>query len=128
MSNLDQELGLRKQELNNTTSMVQQGLAIAPREYTLRETELETEGRRLDLDTAALRAKEDIAKADQAITELRNKTRNEIQADLADADQKLQGTAARIANSMTIVGHETERLAGPATEAADGPTNCLILR
>jgi exopolysaccharide production protein ExoF len=128
MRNVDQELALLKQELSKTTSMVQQGLAIAPREYTLRETELETEGRRMDLDTAVLRAKEDIAKADQVIVELRNKTRSEIQADLADADQKLQETAARITTSMTIVGHEADRLNGAATGFADGPTACLILR
>jgi polysaccharide biosynthesis/export protein ExoF len=50
--NLDQALALLKQELSNTTSLVQRDLAIAPREYELRQTELETQGRRLDLDTA----------------------------------------------------------------------------
>ena len=125
--NLDQELALLKQELSNTTSLVQRGLAIAPREYELRQTELETQGRRLDLDTAALRAKEDIGKADQSIVELRDKTRNQIQADLADADQKIPETAARIATSTSIVDHETN---APPTDAAteDVPTACLILR
>jgi protein involved in polysaccharide export with SLBB domain len=125
--NLDQELALLKQELSNTTSLVQRGLAIAPREYELRQTELETQGRRLDLDTAALRAKEDIGKADQSIVELRDKTRNQIQADLADADQKIPETAARIATSTSIVDHETN---APSTDAAaeDPATTCLILR
>jgi chromosome segregation ATPase len=125
--NLDQELALLKQELGNTTSLVQRGLAIAPREYELRQTELETQGRRLDLDTAALRAKEDIGKANQSIVELRDKTRNQIQADLADAEQKIPEISARIATSTSIVDHETN--APPnAADAEDPAMTCLIVR
>lgn len=130
MKNIDQELTLMKGELNNTTNLVQQGLAIAPREYSLRETELETEGRRLDLDTAALRAKEDIGKADQSLVELRNKTRDQIQTEVSDTEQKLSVTAARIASGTTIVGREREMLqAGNAgAEAEDSPATCIIVR
>ena len=131
MSNLDQELTLRKQELNNTTTLVQRGLAIAPREYELRETELETEGRRLDLDTAALRAKEDIGKADQSMVELRNKDHGEIQSELADIEQKIPETAARIATSSAIVDRESTGPAlgnGADAVGEESPAICLILR
>jgi hypothetical protein len=130
MSNLDQELGLRKQELNNTTALVQRGLAIAPREYELRETELETEGRRFDLDTASLRAKEDIGKADQSMVELRNKDHNEIQSELAEIEQKIPETAARIATSAAIVDRESSAASVNSADATaeDPPAICLILR
>ena len=77
IKNLDQELSLLKQELASTSSLVQRGLAAAPREFTLRQSELQTEGRRLDLDAAVLRAREDIGKADQALIQLRNKRYDE---------------------------------------------------
>ncbi|MFZ2003824.1 MAG: polysaccharide biosynthesis/export family protein [Stellaceae bacterium] len=128
MKNVDQELTLMKGELNNTTNLVQQGLAIAPREYSLRETELETEGRRLDLDTASLRAKEDIGKADQSLVELRNKTREQIQTELSDTEQKLSETAARIATGATIIGSERGLAQASSTAAADMPAICIILR
>jgi polysaccharide biosynthesis/export protein ExoF len=130
MSNLDQELGLRKQELNNTTALVQRGLAIAPREYELRETELETEGRRFDLDTAALRAKEDIGKADQSMVELRNKDHGEIQSELAEVEQKIPETAARIATNSAIVDRESSGAGANSANATaeDPPAICLILR
>jgi hypothetical protein len=130
MKNIDQELTLMKTELSNTTNLVQQGLAIAPREYQLRETELETEGRRMDLDTAALRAKEDIGKADQSLIELRNKTRDQNQAELSDTEQKLSETAARIATGTTIVGAERGMAQGSnsAAEAEDTPVTCIIVR
>jgi exopolysaccharide production protein ExoF len=128
MKNVDRELSLLRQELNSTTTLVQQGLAIAPREYTLRETELQTEDRRLDLDTAALRAKEEIGKADQSIAELRSKTRNQIQADLADVEQKISETTARIATSTTIVDREANPPGDAATAVSDPGPTCLILR
>jgi exopolysaccharide production protein ExoF len=124
IKNVDQEVALSKQELDNTTALVQRGLAIAPREYTQREAALQTEGRRLDLDTASLRAKEDIGKADQAIIELRNKTRSNIESELADVEQKLPQIAARIAASEMIVGHEGDTN-GPAQASK---TRCLIVR
>ena len=127
-TNMDQELALMKKELSSTTTLVQQGLAIAPREYTLRETELDTEGRRLDLDTAALRAKEDISKADQSIVELQNKTRDQNQADLADVEQKLSETEARIATGATIVDRETSATANAPPSAEDAAVTCEILR
>jgi protein involved in polysaccharide export with SLBB domain len=128
MKNVDQELTLLNQEFKSTSTLVQQGLAIAPREFSLRETQLETQGRRLDLDTAALRAKEDIGRADQSIIELRAKTRNQIQTELADVEQKIPQTAARIATSTTIVDRETNAPTGASVAAADPVTTCLILR
>ena len=120
IKNVDQEVALTRQELNNTTALVQRGLAIAPREYSQRQAALETETRRLDLDTASLRAKEDIGKADQAIVELRNKTHSNLQVELADAEQKIPQLLARIAASEQLVGQS-----GPTGAAK---TTCLITR
>jgi exopolysaccharide production protein ExoF len=127
MRNLDAELAMLKGEVSNTSTLVKQGLAIAPREFTLKQTELQTEGRRLDLDTAALRAKEDIGRADQAIVELRNKTRTEIQVELADVEKKIPETAARIrASGMVLDPHNAP--AGSQPPGDEGPTAYLILR
>ena len=127
MKIVDQELGLMKQELSSTTTLVQKGLAIAPREYSQRETEIDTEGRRLDLDTAALRAKEDIGKAEQAMIELSNKARGDIQTQLADVEQKIPETVARINSSMMIMDRETNP-ADARIGAQQTRVMCLILR
>jgi polysaccharide biosynthesis/export protein ExoF len=128
MKNIDLELSLLKQESQSTSTLVQKGLAIAPREFSLRQTELETQGRRLDLDTAALRAREDIGKADQSIIELRSKTRNQIQTELADVEQRIPETGARIATSTTIIDRETNAATGASVAAEDPVATCLILR
>jgi polysaccharide export outer membrane protein/exopolysaccharide production protein ExoF len=106
IKNVDEELAMLKGERTNTTNLVRQGLAVAPREFTLRETEVQTQGRRLDLDTAVLRAREDIGKADQSVLELRNKFHNDILTELADVERKLSETAARIKTNQMIVERE----------------------
>jgi polysaccharide export outer membrane protein/exopolysaccharide production protein ExoF len=113
---MDKELALLKQELSNTTSLVKQGLAVAPREFSLRQTEIEAQGRRLDVDTAILRAREDLGKADQAMVELRNKTRGETLTELAQVESKLTETAARIKTNAAIVGTDRE-IIGPGMAA-----------
>jgi len=124
IKNVDQEVALTKQELESTTALVQRGLAVAPREYTQHQAALETETRRLDLDTASLRAKEDIGKADQAIVELRNKTHTAVETELADVEQKIPQLAARISASEQLVG-QTWSGADPAQAPK---TQCLITR
>jgi hypothetical protein len=113
---MDKELALLKQELSNTSSLVKQGLAVAPREFSLRQTEIEAQGRRLDVDTAILRAREDVGKADQAMIELRNKTRGETLTELAQVESKLTETAARIKTNAAIVGTDRE-IIGPGMAA-----------
>ena len=127
-NNMDQRLGLMHQELSNTSNMVKRGLAVAPRVYELRQTELETEGRRLDLDAAILRAKEDVAKADQAMVELRDKTRNQAEADLAEVEQKIRKTSARMGNEMAIAGHEGLSARNGGAGGDEPHVACLILR
>lgn len=107
IKNVDREIVLLKQELSTTSLLVQRGLAAAPREFTLRQTELQTEGRRLDLDASVLRAREDIGKADQALIELRNKRINETLTELAQVESRLSQTAARIQTSQILLAHDS---------------------
>lgn len=125
---VDQELALLKQEVANTSALVQKGLAAVPREFSLRQTELQTEGRRLDLDTAILRAREEIGKAEQSILELHNKTRDEIMTEMAKIEQKLRDDAARIKTGKTIAEQEGDEpdLASILGTQSGPPTYSII--
>jgi chromosome segregation ATPase len=107
IKNLDQEIALLKQELASTSSLVQRGLAAAPREFTLRQSQLQTEGRRLDLDAAVLRAREDIGKADQALIQLRNKRNDETLTEFAQVESKLSQTAAKMRTSQMLLAQDS---------------------
>jgi polysaccharide export outer membrane protein/exopolysaccharide production protein ExoF len=110
MEKVDQQLNLLKAEVESQSSLVKRGLAVAPREFSLRQAELQTEGHRLDLDAAILRAREDIGKADHAMIELANKRRDAALTELAQVESKLSETAARIRTGKVIIEQEE---AGP---------------
>lgn len=112
IKNADQEVTMMKKELSSTTSLVQQGLAVAPREFSLKQTMLASERNRLDLDTAVLRAREDIGKADQSIAELRNKAITDVQTEFADIEQRLAETTARMKTAELLTGREPQQAEG----------------
>jgi protein involved in polysaccharide export with SLBB domain len=103
---MDEELNLLKQEVANSMSLVSKGLAVSPREVSARQIELEAEGRRLDLDTALLRAGQEIGRADQAIAELRDKLRTEVSTELSQVEEKLASTAVRIKTNSAILAED----------------------
>src|SRR3954452_21645128 len=93
---MDEELNLLKHEEATSMALVSKGLAVSPREVSARQIELAAEGRRLDLDTALLRAGQEIGRADQAMAELRDKLRTEVSTELSQVEEKLASTAVRI--------------------------------
>lgn len=126
---VDQEVALLQQELANTAALVQKGLAPVPREFTLRQTGLQAEGRRLDLDTAMLRAREEISKAEQSILKLHDTVRGQIMTELGDVEQKLADHAARIKTGKAIAAEEASSpdLAS-VLDMQSGPLTYSIIR
>jgi polysaccharide biosynthesis/export protein ExoF len=103
IASADQEVGMLKAEVTKVNEFVRKGLAVAPREFSLRQNGMEMQRARLDLDTAVLRAREEIGKTDQSIVELQNQTRKEVLRELDDTNTKLAEVSARISTAGEIV-------------------------
>ncbi len=131
LQTMDQELDLLKKEKTRIASLVTQGLAVTPREFELRQTEFQAESRRLDVDAAILRAREDVERANQAIAELQDKSRAEGLSELAQAEAKLAETAERIKAASAITNRDA--IAEPALganvgEQASAPVYSVLRR
>lgn len=103
IASADQEVGMLKAEVTKVNEFVRKGLAVAPREFSLRQNGMEMQRARLDLDTAVLRAKEEIGKTDQSLVELQNQTRKEVLRELDDTNAKLAEVSARIRTAGEMV-------------------------
>lgn len=103
ITNQDHELTEINAELQKVGSFVKQGLAVAPREFSLRQNQIELQGRRLDLDTAVLRAREEIGKSDERISELRAKRHAEILADLQKNQRRLTEVTEQIRTNTDLL-------------------------
>jgi polysaccharide biosynthesis/export protein ExoF len=120
----DQESTMLKSELDRVTTLVGKGLAVAPQEFSLRQNYLEAQSRRLDLDTAALRAREEIGKSDQSLLELSNQLRKETMSELALSESKLAEISTRMGVAKAIIQQDTT--AGPVATAS-GPAEAVPL-
>jgi protein involved in polysaccharide export with SLBB domain len=107
----DRELALIGGELRKIGSLVGRGLAIAPREFQLRQNQIELQGRRVDLDTAQLRAREEIGRADQRLLDLQAQWHNQILQDL-------QTTQSRLAQAEINARTDTALLAATPIDGA----------
>jgi len=102
-ANADEELTMLKKELSNVSTMVTRGLDIAPREFTLRQSELEMESRRLDLDGAMLRARQDVARTETALADLRDKKRTETMAEQQQTEADLAKVSATLGSKKALL-------------------------
>jgi polysaccharide export outer membrane protein/exopolysaccharide production protein ExoF len=115
----DQEVSMLNGELTKVTDFVSKGLAVAPREFSLRQNGMEMQRTRLDLDTAVLRAREEIGKIDQNIIESRNQTRKEVLREIDDTSSKLAEVSARISTIGEIVKQDEATMPGIAASRPD---------
>jgi polysaccharide export outer membrane protein/exopolysaccharide production protein ExoF len=86
----NRQLELLQREVKNVTSLVQRGLAIESRQFALERAEADAEGNRLDLDTAILRALQELSRTDRLILDLQNTFRTAVIADLQSTQAKLE--------------------------------------
>lgn len=105
----DRQLELIEKERDSVSSLVAKGLAVAPRQYMLERSVAEIESKRLDLDTAILRARQEYTKAERSIVDFRNERRQETVADLqatrarrAEAEQKAE-TARSLVQEAEVI-------------------------
>jgi polysaccharide export outer membrane protein/exopolysaccharide production protein ExoF len=119
IASADQEVGMLKTELTKVTEFVRKGLVVAPREFSLRQNGMEMQRTRLDLDTAVLRAREEIGKTDQSILELQNQNRKELLREVDDTNGKLAEASAKMATLGEIVRQDEATMPGIATPQSD---------
>jgi hypothetical protein len=81
---------------------------------------MELQRTRLDLDTAVLRAKEEIGKTDQSIVEFQDQDRKEILRDLEETSAKLAETSAKITSTGQIVKEDQATIPELAAGSREG--------
>jgi polysaccharide export outer membrane protein/exopolysaccharide production protein ExoF len=126
----DKQLSLVRRELDGVQSLVSKGLAVAPRQFSLERAEADIEAGRLELDTALLRARQDVSRAERDLLELRNKQHNEVLAQIRETQGKLEEANRKLSTAQTLLD-ETERFAaqfGESSDAANVQTHFSIVR
>lgn len=99
-----------KEELGSVQALARKGLASAPRRLELERNLAQTMGDRLRLESSLMRVKQDIARGEINILELKTKRTNDVTIELAGIGGKLESLSRR-ADTLQKLIYETEVLA-----------------
>ena len=110
----NRQLDLARNELKSIGNLQEKGLVVNQRILALEQSNAELEGKVLDMETASLRAKQDIAKATQDATSLQNDRDTEI----AQARQQTETDLNEISLKLGMYGGLMTEALGRAPQAA----------
>jgi protein involved in polysaccharide export with SLBB domain len=111
IASVDQELGMVQDELTKVAGLAAKGWVPAPQEITLRQNVMGMQRNRLDLDTAILRAKEEIDKQNQGVL-----------GELDEAAAKFSEVSAKIATIAGVLRHDEATMLELAASRPDEAT------
>jgi protein involved in polysaccharide export with SLBB domain len=103
----DKQIELVTKELSGVSSLVQKGLAVAPRELSLERTLAQIQSERLAAETSLLRARQEISRTDISILELRNRRANEVAETLRETQTQLNEIHRKADTAVQLL-HESE--------------------
>jgi protein involved in polysaccharide export with SLBB domain len=126
IENHDKEMDLLRTEYETVKSLVSKGLTTEPRRLGLERNLAQAQGDKLRLESALMRAKQDISKTEIDILQLRNKRSDEVAAELAVAGNKLEEIGRRLQTAQQLI-NESETIA-PTLQTGKSQLKYTIVR
>jgi polysaccharide biosynthesis/export protein ExoF len=114
------QLVLAKEDRDKVEDLAERGLALSARKLTAEQRAADLEAALLDIDTASLKAKQDISKADQDEITLRNDRANQLAQEMQDTDTELETLQLKLTTSQTLMQEAVAQSADAAHLGADG--------
>jgi exopolysaccharide production protein ExoF len=105
----NRQIDLAREELQGIGNLADKGLVVNARVLTIERSIAELEGKVLDMETAALRAKQDISKASQDATNLQNDREAEIAQERQQAEAEIEGLNLKIAMYKDLMAEAMAR-------------------
>ena len=103
LSTIDTQMQLINKELVGVTSLVEKGMAVAPRQLALERSVAQVQGDRLSMETNKLRVLEEISKTDIALVQLRDNRITDASIELRDTQVKLDEVASKSETTLKLL-------------------------
>ena len=113
----NRQLDLTRKELTSIGGLADQGLVVNSRLLGLQTSVADMEGKLLDLDTASLRAKQEISKSTQNETDLDNERKSELATEMQATQAKLDESNLKLQMNKNLM---TEALVNAPAAAGNG--------
>ena len=105
---LDEQIASVRKELESVTTLVDQGLAVAPRQMALERSLIDVRSDRLSAETALLRAKQEASRNDISILELKSARSGEVANELREVEVQISEIERRTDTALLLL-HELRK-------------------
>jgi exopolysaccharide production protein ExoF len=123
----NEQIELSREQLAGIGDLADRGLVVNERVLSIGRSVADLEGRVLDMETAALRAKQDIAQATQDANALRNDRDAEVAQELQQTEANLEAANLKILTSNSLM-QEALSIAPEVAGAAEPDISYVIVR
>lgn len=123
ITSTDEDIDSIRKELTNVKSMVERGIALPTRQSDLERTLRSYNGNRLDLVTAIMRARQNIAETTRNLDGLYDKQRTQVASDLQSEQASLDLQKLKRETTQKLL---IEALSGDAASQADAGAPMLV--
>ncbi|XSC45577.1 hypothetical protein ACF1BQ_005675 [Bradyrhizobium sp. RDT10] len=99
----EKQVALAQRELKTVGSLVEKGLAVTSREFALERVTADLQSAMLDVDTALVRARAEMRKAERDATDLVKDSKAKASSELREAKANIEQLINRMATSETLI-------------------------
>lgn len=122
----NRQVELARKELSGIDTLAQKGLVVNTRVLSAERAIAEMEGKILDLETAMLRAKQDISKAEQEAIDLRNDAESELAVERQKTVGELNAVTLKLGMQKGLIAEAGGT--APAAVGAEQATSYVLVR
>ncbi|MDR7223838.1 polysaccharide biosynthesis/export family protein [Aminobacter aminovorans] len=122
----NRQVELAKKELSGIDTLAQKGLVVNTRVLSTERSIAEMEGKILDLETAMLRAKQDISKAEQEAIDLKNDAESELAVERQKTVGELNAVTLKLSMQKGLIAEAGGT--APAAAGTEQPTSFVLVR
>jgi exopolysaccharide production protein ExoF len=122
------QLSSAQRQLDDIASLADQGLAVNSRVTTLESTVADIDGRLLDIDTAILRARQDLGALEQREVELSSTRGANLATEMQQVERELAELALRIGTQQALIRDVIAQGATPVSAREEAVYRFAIVR
>lgn len=116
------QLDLVQSDREKVYNLTEKGLAVSSRRLSIEQQVTDLQAGLLDIDTASLKARQDINKAGQDETNLRNDWDAQLAQELQNTERELETNTLKLGTSRDLMADALQQSAAEATSAKETAT------
>jgi protein involved in polysaccharide export with SLBB domain len=127
LANQNEQIDLTQRDLNNIGSLLQKGLSVNARQLALEKELSDLRGQMLDLQTASVRARQEISKAERDALDLQKAFKSNTETELQGTRSQIDQLTVKLKTADALIAETETSATQLATERSAEPTRSFFI-